>query len=104
MSVGSVSIRSRIFEGSTYVDLRVSHPMESGARKDSAGVVVPAWYLTNMDLYHNDVRIGALELGPLVSRNPAISVVLNGAQADEIIKVTWVDNRGEAGEKSALIS
>jgi len=87
----------------THVDLRISHPMESGTRKDSAGVVIPSWYLTNMDLFHNDVRIGEIELGPLVSRNPAISMVLNGGEPDEVIKVSWIDNRGEIGEKSAKL-
>lgn len=103
MSVGSVSIRTRIADGLTYIDLRVSHPMESGLRKDTAGVVIPSWYLTDMDLYHNDKRVGALKLGPLVSRNPAISVVLNGGEVDEVIKVTWVDNRGEVGERSVKL-
>lgn len=104
MSVGSVSIRTRIVDGSTYIDLRVSHPMESGTRKDSAGVVIPSWYLTDMDLYHNDERIGAIELGPLVSRNPAISVVLNGGQIGETIKVTWIDSRDKVGESSVKLS
>lgn len=104
MSVGSVSIRTRIADESTYIDLRISHPMESGTRKDSAGVVIPSWYLTDMDLYHNDIRIGAIELGPLVSRNPAISIVLNGGQVDDIVKVTWVDNRSEVGESSAELN
>lgn len=103
MSVGSVSIRTRMANGSTFVDLRVSHPMESGQRKDKSGLVIPSWYLTNMDLYHNDKRIGALELGPLVSRNPAISVVLNGGEVDDVIKVTWIDNREKVGEKSATL-
>lgn len=104
MSVGSVSIRTRMADEVTYIDMRVSHPMENGSRKDAAGVVIPSWYLTNMDLYHNDVRVGALELGPLVSRNPAISVVLNGGVEGDLVKVTWIDNRGEIGERSVKLS
>lgn len=103
MSVGSVSIRTRIANGSTFIDLRISHPMESGTRKDSNGAAIPSWYLTNMELFHNDERVGEIELGPLVSRNPAISIVLNGGVEDEIIKVTWIDNRGEIGEKSGKL-
>jgi len=78
--------------------------MESGARKDNAGVAIPSWYLTHMELFYKDQRVGTIELGPLVSRNPAISVVLNGGEEDEIIKVTWVDNRGEIGEKSVKLN
>jgi len=103
MSVGSVAVRTRIANNATYVDLRVSHPMESGARTDAQGVAIPSWYLTHMDVYHEDSLVAQLELGPLVSRNPAISLVLNGGNEDETIKVTWRDNRGEEGEKLATI-
>ena len=104
MSVGSVIIRTRIAQGSTFIDLRVSHPMESGQRTDASNVVIPSWYLTHMDVFHNDNRVAALELGPLVSRNPAISLVLNGGIEGEVIKVTWVDNRGEGGEHAREIN
>ena len=103
MSVGSVVVRTRIADNATYVDLRVSHPMESGSRTDAQGVAIPSWFLTHMDVYHEDKLVAQLELGPLVSRNPAISLVLNGGKEDELIKVTWRDNRGEAGEEFATI-
>lgn len=103
MSIGSVVVRTRIANDSTFVDLRLSHPMESGTRTDSQGVVIPAWYLTKLDVFHNDEPVAALELGPLVSRNPAFSLVLNGGKEDELIKVSWLDNRGESGEKTVRI-
>jgi len=103
MSVGSVEVRTRIANNSTYIDLRISHPMESGSRTDAQGVVIPSWYMTLMNVYHNENRVAELELGPLVSRNPAISLVLNGGEEDDTIKVTWSDNRGEEGEKLARI-
>ncbi len=103
MSVGSVAVRTRVADNATHVDLRVSHPMENGSRTDAQGVVIPSWFLTEMDVYLEDERVAQLELGPLVSRNPAISLVLNGGKEDEVIKVTWRDNRGEAGEELAKI-
>jgi len=103
MSVGSVVVRTRIANNSTYVELRFSHPMESGGRTDAQGVVIPSWYLTHVDVSHNDKPVANLELGPLVSRNPAISLVLVGGEEDDIIKVTWRDNRGKDGEELARI-
>jgi len=103
MSVGSVVVRTRIANNVTHVDLRFSHPMESGGRTDAQGVVIPSWYLTHVDVFHNDKLVTALELGPLVSRNPAVSLVLNGGEEDDTIKVTWRDNRDESGEKLAKI-
>jgi len=104
MSVGSVIISTRMLNASTHVDLRVSHPMESGLRVDGANTAIPSWYLTHMEVFHNDKRVAQLELGPLVSRNPAISLVLNGGAAKDIVKVTWVDSRGEGGEQLAEIT
>jgi len=103
MSVGSVVVRTRIANESTYVELRFSHPMESGARTDSLGVVIPSWYLTDVEVFHKDALVANLELSPLVSRNPAISLVLNGGEEDDFIRVVWRDNRGESGEKLAKI-
>jgi len=103
MSVGSVVVRTRIANNLTHVDLRFSHPMESGGRTDAQGVVIPSWYLTRVEVFLKDTLVTELELGPLVSRNPAVSLVLNGGEEDDIIKVVWRDNRDEAGEQSATI-
>jgi len=104
MSVGSVSIRTRMVNNETHVDLRVSHPMESGRRKDSMGALIPSWYLNHLEIFHNDELVSTMKVGPLVSRNPAISLVLNGGAEDDIIKVVWVDNRGRGGESAVKLS
>jgi len=103
MSTGSVAVRTRIAENIAYIDLRISHPMEPGTRKDRQGILIPAWYLTHMDVYYNDARIAKLELGPLVSRNPAISLAMEGGIEGELIKVTWLDNRGKGGERNTKL-
>lgn len=104
MSTGRVIIQTREIDDTTLVDLRVNHPMEPGSRKDKQGVVIPSWYMTHLDVFHDDVKITSLELGPLVSRNPTLSLSLKGAKQGEIIKVTWEDNRGKSGEHSAEIA
>ena len=103
MSVGNIVISTRMANAFTFVDLRISHPMESGLRKDKQGIVIPPWYIINLEIFYKDESIASLELGPLVSRNPALSFVLNAAAEDDIVKVTWLDNRGESGERLAKI-
>jgi len=113
MSVGSVHISTRTLQASeaintssntTQIDLRISHPMENGARKDAQGVVIPAWHLTRLEVFHNDKKITELALGPLVARNPAVSLALNGGSEEDVIKILWSDNRGESGESSTQIN
>ncbi len=103
MSTGSVSIRTRNVDDTTFVELRISHPMEPGTRKDKQGVVIPAWFMTNIQVFYKDMSVANLELGPLVSRNPAVSLAMKGTQVGEKLKVTWVDNRGVVGESSVKV-
>ena len=103
MSTGSVVISARRSDDITRLDLRISHPMEPGTRKDKQGTLIPAWYLTQLQIYHEDAPVAKLELGPLVSRNPAVSMQLKKTNAGELIKVIWEDNRGKRGEHSARI-
>ena len=77
--------------------------MENGTRTDAAGSVIPSWYLTDMQVFHNDKSIALLSLSPLVSRNPSISISLTDAKEDDSLKITWIDNRGKTGEKSATL-
>jgi len=67
------------------------------------GKAIPSWYLTHVEVFHADERIASMELGPLVSRNPAISLQLDRGSEGDTIKVTWIDNRGLAGEQETEV-
>jgi len=103
MSVGSISVRTRLSGDTTFLDLTISHPMENGMRQDGAGTTIPSWYMTDLEVFHNDDRVAVMALGPLVSRNPAVSIALNDVIEGDELKVTWADNRGEAGEGSRTV-
>jgi sulfur-oxidizing protein SoxZ len=45
-------IRAANKEGVTEVRVLMSHPMESGARKDAAGATVPAHYIKDLEATH----------------------------------------------------
>lgn len=103
MSVGSVSLGTRRSEGSTFLEMRFSHPMENGERRDGRGTSIPSWYLTEVEVLLNDERVSRMELGPLVSRNPAMSLVLATAKVDDTVTVKWKDNRAKSGERTVTI-
>jgi len=104
MSITSIRVRTRRSGETTFVELNISHPMESGHRRDSLNQTIPSWYLTEMTVFHNDARITSVKLGPLVSRNPAVTLALKNARADDLLKITWLDSRGETGEQLARVS
>ena len=89
-------MRIRATEQPDGVDVRVlmSHEMETGQRRDSAGNLVPAHFIQNVTVSHAGKPVLNAEWGPAVSKNPFMQFVVKGAKAGDKISVTWVDNKG----------
>lgn len=100
----SVRINTRQTEGSVLVQVLFSHPMESGRVVDAQGIVIPAWYLTEVSLHLNDEPISLVTLSSLISKNPVLSFELADAQPGDDIKVRWTDSRAKTGERSAKLA
>ena len=88
------------------VDVRVlmSHEMETGQRKDSAGKVIPAWFIQEVSASHNGKAVLSAQWGPSVSKNPFLQFVVKGAKAGDKIAITWVDNKGDKRTDEATVS
>ena len=98
-------MRIRATEQPDGVDVRVlmSHEMEGGQRRDSAGKLVPAHFISNVTVNHNGKPVLTAEWGPAVSKNPFLSFKFKGAQKGDKVQVTWVDNKGETRTDEATI-
>ncbi|NTW52253.1 MAG: thiosulfate oxidation carrier complex protein SoxZ [Chlorobiaceae bacterium] len=81
------------------VKLLIQHPMETGRRKDAAGNIVPANYITEVTASHKGEDVFHAEFGPGVSRDPYLSFQFAGAKAGDTLSISWVDTNGGA-EKS----
>ena len=68
-----MKIRAANKDGVTEVKVLISHEMETGQRKDAAGAIVPAWFITELTAKHNDKVVLSGELGPSVSKNPYLA-------------------------------
>jgi sulfur-oxidizing protein SoxZ len=86
------------------VRVLMSHEMETGQRKDSAGKVIPAWYIQDVTATHNGKVVMSAEWGPSVSKNPFLQFMVKGAKAGDKIAITWVDNKGEKRTDEATVS
>lgn len=82
-------------DGKVEVRILMSHEMESGQRKDSAGNVVPAHFISNVTVTHGAKVVLAAEWGPAVSKNPYLQFRFKGAKKGDEIVVRWVDNKGD---------
>ena len=97
-------IRAQAQGGNAVVRVLMSHEMETGQRKDSAGKVIPAWHITNVSATHNGKQVMSAEWGPAVAKNPFLQFTVKGAKAGDKVAVTWKDNRGDTRTDEATVS
>lgn len=71
----------------------ISHPMESGQRKDKKGNVIPRKIINKFTCEFNGQPVFSCDLEPAVSANPYLEF---NAKVDEAgsFKFTWVDDDG----------
>jgi sulfur-oxidizing protein SoxZ len=97
-------IRAQAAGDRATVRVLMSHEMETGQRKDSAGKTIPAWYIREVTARHNGNVVLTAQWGPAVSKNPFMQFTVKGAKAGDKVSVTWVDNRGDTRTDEATVS
>ena len=97
-------IRAQVAGDKATVRVLMAHEMESGQRKDSAGNLVPAWYINEVSATHNGKVVMTAEWGPAVSKNPFLQFTVKGAKAGDKIAVTWKDTKGDTRTDEATAS
>ena len=97
-------IRATTTNGVTEVKALMSHPMETGLRKDPSGAPIPAHHIKNVTAKHNDKVVLNAEFGPSVSTNPYLAFKFNGGTKGDKLVVTWVDNKGESRSDEVQIA
>ena len=97
-------IRAQVAGGNATVRVLMAHEMETGQRKDSAGKVIPAWYIQHVTAQLNGKNVMTAQWGPAVSKNPFLQFVVKGAKAGDKIAVNWKDNKGDTRSDEATVS
>jgi sulfur-oxidizing protein SoxZ len=97
-------IRAQAAGDKTTVRVLMSHEMETGQRKDSAGKVIPAWFIQEVTAAHNGKTVLTADWGPSIAKNPFMQFVVKGAKAGDKISISWVDNKGDKRTDEATVS
>ncbi len=81
----------------------LSHPMESGQRKDSEGNVIPRMIVNKFSCEFNGKPVFTCDIDAAVSANPYFEF---SARVDEAgtFKMTWVDDNEEVIEAEKEIA
>jgi sulfur-oxidizing protein SoxZ len=97
-------IRAQTQGNNAVVRVLMSHEMETGQRKDSAGKTIPAWHITDVTAALNGKQVFSAEWGPAVAKNPFLQFTIKGAKAGDKVAITWKDNRGDTRTDEATVS
>lgn len=101
----TIKIRAKAKGGATTVKSLMTHPMETGLRKDKkTGKVIPAHFIQEVTCKHNGNVVLTTEWGGSVSKNPYLSFKFEGGAKDDSIELTWTDNQGGSDTATAKIS
>ena len=89
-------MRASLGAGFTEVRVLMTHPMETGLRKDSEGKIVPMHFIQNLVVKVNGRTMVDAQISQAVSRNPVFSFRFKGGAKGDKIEVSWLDNLGES--------
>ena len=99
-----MKIRANVIGDSTEVKVLMNHEMETGQRKDAQGTTIPAWFIQNVKVTHNDKVVLAAQWGPAVAKNPFLSFKFKGGAKGDKIEVSWLDNKGESNKIESAVA
>ena len=104
MAAGPMKMRANLGSGFTDVRVLMTHPMETGLRKDPDGKIVPQHFIQNLTVKVNGKTVIDAQISQAVSRNPVFSFRLKGGAKGDKIEVSWVDNKGESNQIESAVA
>ncbi len=99
-----IKIRAKEKGGVATIKALISHPMETGGRKDKkTGKTIPAHFIQEVKVSVNDQDMLTGHWSGGVSKNPYLSVKVAGGKQGDKVTISWVDNKGGSDSGEAKI-
>jgi sulfur-oxidizing protein SoxZ len=89
-----MKMRARLQGDIAEIKILMSHPMETGRRKNHLDEIVPAHFIQLVTVTLNDKPVLEAQWGTGISKNPYLTFHVKGAKVGDRIVVTWHDNQG----------
>ena len=99
-----IKIRAKMEGDVADVKVLMSHPMETGQRKNEKGEIVPLHFIQSVIAIHNGKTVLDAQWGQAVARNPFLGFRVKGAKPGDKITVSWLDNTGDKGSVETTVA
>ena len=104
MAKKTIRLRASNKNGVATVKALITHPMETGLRKDKkTGKAVPAHFIQTVSGKHNGKEVIMAEWSGAVSKNPYMSFQFKGANKGDSVELSWSDNKGGSETASTKV-
>ena len=104
MATSNNTIRMKVDlkNGVTEVKAIITHPSESGFRKEG-DITVPAHFIQEFECFLNDNSVMKSYWGGGIQKNPYISFRIRGGNKGDRIRLAWKDSKGEGDSSEAIV-
>lgn len=100
----NMKMRAQIKGDYTEVKVLMSHPMETGRRKNDRDQLVPAHFVQLLTATLNGKPVLEAQWGTGIAKNPYLTFRVKNAKIGDLIEVTWHDNLGETATQSIAVT
>lgn len=100
----NMRMRAQIKVEITEVKVLMTHPMETGRRKNDVGDLIPANFIQLVSATLNGKPLIEAQWGTAISKNPYLTFHLRGAKVGDVVRVNWTDNQGKTGAGEIAVS
>ncbi len=105
MAKSTIKIRAKVKGGVTTVKCLITHPMETGTRKDKkTKKLIPAHFIQEVVCTHGANPVMTAHWSGGVSKNPYLSFKFEGGKKGDAVSISWTDNKGGSDSATAKIS
>ena len=103
MAKKSIKVRAKEKGGVVTVKALMTHPMETGTRKDKkTGKLIPAHFIQEVNCEVNGTNVMTALWSGGVSKNPYLSFKFKGSKGD-MMSLSWVDNMGKSAKADVKV-
>ncbi|MBK1701079.1 thiosulfate oxidation carrier complex protein SoxZ [Thiococcus pfennigii] len=102
--MSGIRIRAEAKDGITSVRSLITHPMESGLRKDSeTDEPIPAQFIQELVCKWKDEVVLRAHWTGGVSKDPYLAFRFRGGEPGDPLEISWTDNLGQSASETTTI-
>ena len=104
MAGNNIKMRAQLKGDICEIKMIMSHPMETGRRKNDLDEIVPAHFIQLVTVTLNDKTVLEAQWGTGISKNPYLTFHVKDAKIGDKVGVTWHDNLGETANQEIAVT